>query len=200
MKYPKPNRTDYEEFLIQLFYGSHSDYLIGCIKSSYLDVCRTLRGFGKHPQKDEIYIKVQDYLVKRFKNLKEDNSIVSQDSFDLWHRQTGNKIIRIFSDGCFSIHYGQAQKWINMTFKSVYVCGSKRLPNYESFYDYCHIPIDNIILDMLNKIGIKAIKIAWSKWEYNDYISFQKNIRNRFNKQPLLNIEHNLWLLGKVQL
>jgi hypothetical protein len=200
----EPSRSQYEDFLIQLVYGSSDDYLQGCLKSAYLDVCRTLHEFGKHGKKKEILKESYSTLTKQLQKLKKSADEADQESFDKWHRDTSESIIKIFLDKNFnSIRYGQTQKWINMTLKNIFVCGPTRISGYKGIYKFCHMPIDNIILDVLQKNGDlqKMVMInrqeAWSKWECDKYIEFQKALKEHFNNQPLLNVEFHLWLKGK---
>lgn len=195
--YPKPNREDYEEFLIQVVYRPHSDYLTACIKAAYRDVCRTMRGFGRLTNKSFIHDKALATLTKQFKDLLANNNICNQSSFDEWHERINAKIIEIFRDGSFTLYSGQSQKWINMTFKNIYVCGNQRLDGFDSFYSYCHMPVDNIILGQLEKQGIKKPSKAWSKWTYPEYLNFQIELRSHFKNQPLLNVEHFMWIEGR---
>ena len=98
-------------------------------------------------------------------------------------------------------HYGQAQKWLNMTIKNMRIMGL-----WDSIIDrhseVLHIPVDNAVIkgaweyndvplptkkDKLLKDGSRGKysdekRIAWSKWNDNDYTDFQYSMRDYFDK------------------
>jgi hypothetical protein len=58
---------------------------------------------------------------------------------------------------------GQAQKWLNMTFKYVYVMGEHRLPGFIHLYDLCHVPLDNILMNRLYPYAFQRLPCRWSR-------------------------------------
>ena len=81
-----------------------------------------------------------------------------------------------------------------MTFKYLFTLGESRVPGFESVYSFCHVPLDNIVLDSLVKYDLPKPSIAWSKInDYNEYLDYQKAIRHKFDKDPL-DVEFYLWL------
>lgn len=93
---------------------------------------------------------------------------------------------------------GQAQKWLNMTLKYFWILD---LPQFRSILRhgerYLHAPIDGYILNMLKDEGllasaqaesssnsadakkvIKAARVPWSQWSYEDYAEIQALVRN----------------------
>jgi hypothetical protein len=200
MKYKRPSQNDYRGYLLQLVYGPFPNHLEGCINSSYLDVCRTLTGFGKFVGKGDVKSEAMKFLNKQFRRLEKVDNINNQELFDKWHKNTCEELIEIFpKTRNFSLHYGQAQKWCNMIFKNIYVCGEVLIPGCEKYYGYCHCPIDNIVLRQLRKRKVMddKPKVAWSRWGYDKYINYQKDLREHFNNQPLLNVEFRIWLDGR---
>lgn len=192
--YPKP---DYEEFLVQVVYGPCTDYLKACVSAPYLDFCRTMHGFGQMKNKDKIHENAFTKVLSEFKKLST-NPTETQSAFDLWHRELSTVIITIFHrGGFFNFYDGQSQKWINIAFKNIFACGEKRVPGFQPVYDFCHMPIDNVILNHLPKAGITKPEKAWSRWNYDEYFQFQKQLRNLYGGQPLLNVEHQLWIDGR---
>jgi len=98
---------------------------------------------------------------------------------------------------------GQAQKWLNMALKYVYVFGESRLPGYEAFYRFCHVPIDNIALDSPAFAGLGKIdKLKpWSRIEkYKPYLEFQKDVRRRYPTSAPLAVEFWAWQGGSSDL
>ena len=200
--YDKPKRADYEEFLFRSVfkaYGPRADYLDACTKTSYRDFCRTMHGFGKLQNKKSIYDSALTTLQDQFRNIPSDQTVRDQNSFDNWHESVTKQIIQVFCDDSrdksFKVFAGQLQKWINMTFKNIFVCGDQRVRGYDRLYEFCHMPIDNVILGQLKKMGIRSSNV-WSKWNYPDYLEFQKSLRAKFNGQPLLNVEFFLYNEG----
>ena len=90
---------------------------------------------------------------------------------------------------------GQAQKWINMTFKYIYTMGSKRLPGYSKNYKYCHVPLDSAVLEQFRKFNCPNIKKNWSRInDYDEYLNFQIWIRESFKDSIPLSVEFRLWM------
>jgi len=194
--YTKPTRVDYEEFLIQIVYGPCTDYLLACIRAAYLDFCRTMHGFSKVVDKQTIHNTAVQEMHERF-CLLPSSQISEQDHFDAWHRQTSDSLVNIYADGSFNMFAGQTQKWINMTFKNIFVCGDTRLSGYDPLYPFCHMPVDNVVLDQLAEEGLEMPARAWSRWAYDDYLAFQVKLRRWCRNQPLLNVEHGMWIDGR---
>ena len=107
------------------------------------------------------------------------------------------------NDTCF--YYGQAQKWINMTLKYLWLLG---LVPDESKLD---IPIDSYIMQAAseqfdikfptddkknnNKYAIynERKTMPWSKFSKKEYDLFQKDIKQQCGEKPLT-WEHNAWI------
>ncbi len=194
-RYPKP---DYEKFLVQVVYGpcKEDEYLEACVSAPYLDFCRTMHGFGQMKNKDKIHENAFAKVLSEFKKLAV-QSPKTQRSFDLWHRELSTALIGLFHRGRFRFYDGQSQKWINIAFKNIFACGEKRVPGFQPVYDFCHMPIDNIVLDQLSEKGIPKPDKPWSMWNYEEYFQFQVQLREWCGGQPLLNIEHQLWIDGR---
>lgn len=189
---------DNKKFLRVLYFGNdkNTDTLDKCISKAYLDFCRTLHGFSSN--KDNLKIRslasklLKDEIIKIIKI-----SIYSQADFDNWHKDCCNRLISNYKD--FKFSHGQAQKWINMTFKYMILLDYERI---ENVYEYLHIPIDNIVIDELNKLEksgkidkVPDIESSWSRMEYEPYIKFQKWFRDTFPEIPIEK-EFKLWLYG----
>ena len=88
------------------------------------------------------------------------------------------------------LFYGQAQKWINMSLKNLSMLNHSKV---NSFYEYCHIPIDNYILE---ETGYK-FNTSWSRIDnYHDYLIFQEWFNNNYKGIPL-DEEFKLWINHK---
>lgn len=87
--------------------------------------------------------------------------------------------------------YGNAQKLINMTFK--YLTCFKDYPVFASLFDYCHTPIDSIILEQFEAVGVPNIDktgptykysfggacYSWTQLEKKAYLSLVDGYRNK---------------------
>lgn len=105
--------------------------------------------------------------------------------FDPWHKTKCEKICTVMNESGLlkeAFTYGQAQKWVNMTLKYLWLLGL--LP--EQLTDMLHVPVDSYIIEAAaakdEEYGL-AIEGCpnkpWSKWEYVDYRDFQKGVRER---------------------
>lgn len=167
------------------------------VQLGYLDVNRTITGIGKDPNqsisiKQDVIAFINDLLIKPPN---------SQPEFDRLHHQCCQQCTN--SIGQAHIHYGQAQKLVNMSLKYLYnefafYRGEKNqlgFPNNDIEY-FFHLPIDNQILSYLVSYCSfkKPTFLPWSKWTYEHYITFQIELRNRIiNDYKPLEIDYLLW-------
>lgn len=176
------------EFLQYLYFGKISDLVETAVSHAYLDFNRTMHGIGKHPSKEILVEKGKSALRGQFEELA-NVEINDQFEYDKWHKNCCDELITAFQD--FNFFYGQAQKWINMTMKYLFVLDSRLV---DDKYQYFHVPIDNIILNYLKPYKPPRFSSAWSRIDdYSDYIRFQNWFRERFDGIPLDN-EFRLWL------
>lgn len=106
---------------------------------------------------------------------------------------------------------GNAQKFLNMLMKDMYACLGQTpslLPNYEEYFQYCHMPLDSYILRFIDDIRYRetikkpARTYTWSNLNsYDSYIDEQKDIRNYVRKYhpkvTVLQTEFVVWPLYK---
>lgn len=122
------------------------------------------------------------------------SEISNQNEFDLWHKNLCNRIIETYRDQEIKLTYGQAQKWINMTIKYLYVLGYS---SFENVFDYLHIPVDNYIFEIaMKQYGVIKPNVAWSKWDDYDcqYLKYQKAIKNKIKDISPLRWEFQNWV------
>ncbi len=119
----------------------------------------------------------------------------TQVQFDEWHRSACVELVKIYRSGGYrSFCVGHAQKWLNMTFKYIYVLGDERLPGFGHVYDLCHVPLDNILIAALRPYGFQPLGCPWSRLkDYDIYLDRQHWVRNRFQPAPL-DVEFKLWM------
>lgn len=191
------------------------DIIQNAINLAYGDLKRTLRGFSKCINKEQIKKQIATWLKSSYEDLI--NSPKAYIKYDDWHKNVCQRMVAIFTEAnlcdgpalvlsaqsiketyCSAKVYltiGQAQKWVNMFMKYMYICDERM----EMLLPYLHIPIDNIILDGIEKhSGYFPLqdKISqcrpWSRLDdYNAYYDFQIRFRKLFHK-PLLH-EFRLW-------
>jgi len=182
-------RSDYEDYLVYLYFGAKSDCLSRCIDRAYLDFSRTLWGLSK--------------LASRDKN-NDLASVTGQAAFDKWHEATCQQLSAIYNEHDYHLFVGQAQKWINMTFKYIFTLselGKYRRPGLGEVYPFCHAPLDRLLIHRLSKkYDIPwPHQCAWSRLDnYNHYLCYQQQIRQRFVPVPL-DVEFLLWMGKDVE-
>lgn len=169
---------DILHFLKVAYFGNTEDIFDAASRRAYRDFCRTIRSQrfkdAVLEEKEAFRHDVTEYMKTEIGKLmrKTDNN---QEAFDAWHKNVCDGIIGKFSYGV--LHYGQAQKWINMTFK--YLCvlddGSIRKA---WFFPFLHVPMDNIIINVaVEKHLIERPIVRWSRWNENQYQAYQKALR-----------------------
>lgn len=223
------NEKKLKDFLVYSYFGiepeniykkSHSeDYRDYCIKNiiikAYGDATNqgaynTLFNIANSDEKktlkkhsDEAKIKSSELLFKEIKKLS------SVTNFDNWHNTLCNEIKEVYGqvrhNGQYFFTYGNAQKWVNMSVKYMWLLGL--LPDSINEKDL-HIPIDSYIIDALwndpeVKLPLKTkpkkrsydynqpsehVK-PWSKWE-NEYKDFRGSIREGYD----LSWENTAWI------
>ncbi len=199
---PTLKRSDYEDYLVYLCFGAGPYDLLKCINGAYSDFSRTLHGLGKLAPEDKESLRKQagSELMQRFSNLKGDlASTTNEAAFDEWHEATYQQLSTIYSKHGHHLYVGQAQKWINMTFKYLFTLsklGKCRHSGFGKVYPFCHAPLDRSLIDRLNKeYNIPwPNQCTWSRLDnYNHYLCYQQQIRRRFTLVPL-DMEFKLWL------
>ena len=155
------------------------------------------------------------------------------DQFDDWHKNTCQKIIEVAREFCESdkknilekiknpynnenegFYYGQAQKWLNMTIKYMWIT-AKWNEKINSKMDVLHVPVDGYIIegvwnregwdDVLKGILVNGKEkkgkfssdkvIPWSKWNEEQYTEFQKALRAKLKEKTTpLEWEEQTWI------
>jgi len=190
-------RFKQEGYRKKQYAGAPVRSLSGIVQLAYLDVCRTISHI--EPQQAQLFTQtVESCIVGLLSQSPE-----TQEAFDLLHHEGCQQCTTASAIGKVRIHYGQAQKLMNMSFKYLYnefavyygQLNQFGFPdnNVEQFF---HLPIDNQILTYLldNCDFCSATSLPWSKWSYDHYINFQSQLRNRLCRgyKPL-EIDYLLW-------
>ncbi len=132
------------------------------------------------PEKDSFVHCFVDYFFEnpdKFKNEKD---------FNKWHYKMCKKFLKVIKPKYQGdIKYGKAQKIVNMTFKNAYCLKGKENENSEEFYTHCHMPLDSIVLEWVNRTQAftkengnkeylrKGRIPSWSKMNYEEKTDFK---------------------------
>jgi hypothetical protein len=120
LRYLTKSTSKDENYLVSRYFGPGSDYLANGIDRAYRDFSRTLHGIGKLPSKNELRNQATIGLKRVFTGLQCSTSRVTSPAiFDSWHRDTCEQLISTFDKYGHHLFVGQAQKWVNMTFKYI---------------------------------------------------------------------------------
>lgn len=167
------------------------------VQLAYLDVNRTIRGINSEQSrffKQAVVSLIEDLLVRPPMN---------QAEFDQLHHRCCQQCLTYSSPSGARIHYGQAQKLLNMSLKYLYneYATYKGKLNQFGFPDnnvehFFHLPIDSQIRNCLvdNYHFSDPTSLPWSQWTYDHYISFQNQLRKCISTQHRpLEIDYMLW-------
>lgn len=194
-----------------------NDLLLKCANRAYLDLNRTLK-FKKVSKEDkDNYNRLQSQKSRFRKGI----SIIIRDNiadllretpknYDKWHKETCAEVIEKADEYDVlqeKLYYGQAQKWVNMTIKYMWIT-EKWKNKLDKFQKDLHVPVDSYILQgvwedetlkledkkaildsVSNEKGKERLEVSpkfndqsvysWSKWDYEQYKDFQTNLRKK---------------------
>jgi len=186
--------ADYETCLVTFFFGRGEDYISLCHKRAYRDMQRTLDGIGKLEKGKAVRQQANAALSRMFEEIRKMPS-PTQVKFDNWHRAACKELKEIYANSGYKFfRVGQAQKWLNMTFKYIFVMGDQRIGGFDHLYDFCHVPLDNVLLEAIDEHHFQPLDCAWSQLDdYRAYLERQRWFRTRFDIAPL-DVEFFLWL------
>jgi len=173
-----------------------------CINTAYRDFCRTMHGIMGNDRNEAMRSEASDIINRMIGKVLKVS--LTQDEFDKLHGSACKAIKKVYSENQTSFFIGQAQKWINMSFKYLYLLHLADLldvsktgidilqQNFRNF----HIPIDNIVLhhQTVKRLYSEHIgSAAWSRIDdYSRYLAFQKNLQEAV-KIPLIVFEGHIW-------
>lgn len=169
------------EFILYCYFGDMSNPIEAAIDRAYIDMAsHTLRGFAGEDYKRKWALR---YAASE--KIKEMLEKISED-FDEWHKETCRMIQKTYEDKKIDFSYGQAQKWINMTTKYLYVFSlvfadrkDKRLTAIPEFiinhHEKLHIPIDNFILLEQGLVKYRP----WSRMDEDTYNKCRSDLEGK---------------------
>lgn len=167
------------DFLKMLYFGVTENPFEAASKRAYTDMCRTIRFNGKSGE--AMRKKVDVLLEERIPDLV---MIKDAKEFTFWHESSCEEIVALYAGEGIEFYIGQAQKWVNMTLKYLYVL----VPDVvEPFYRFLHIPLDNYIMDIAKKqYGVPALPCAWSRIpDYKTYLDYEERLIEVIDEIPL---------------
>lgn len=167
------------EFLKTLYFGVIDNPFEAASRSAYTDMCRTIRFNGKNGSSLRKFV---DILLEE--KIPELISVKDEKEFTQWHHTMCSQIVDIYHAEGIEFYIGQAQKWVNMTLKYLYVL----VPDVvEPFYNLLHIPLDNYIMDIAKKqYGVPALSCAWSRiTDYDEYLKYERMLMEVIDEIPL---------------
>lgn len=185
---------DFERCWLGFFFNLKEGYMIAAVKRAYRDFNRTIEKMPKMEMKKGLLrnkwliemMRILNYiLITDFSNQKE---------FDDWHEMSCKELAQANEELILTI--GQAQKWINMSLKYLFLMGEKYIEGINRNYQFFHIPIDGIIQNVLkDQFGISKVSETWSKiFTYSDYLDYQKEVRRAFANEIPMDVEFGLFI------
>ena len=108
----------------------------------------------------------------------------NSEKYTQWHYSICKLIVDQYEAEGIEFYIGQAQKWVNMTLKYLYVL----VPDVvEPFYRFLHIPLDNYIMDIAKKqYGVPVLTTAWSRIsDYQVYLDYEQMLMEVIDEVPL---------------
>lgn len=173
-----------------------------CINTAYRDFCRTMHGIMGNDLNEAMRSEASDIIRRMIgKVLK---ASFTQAEFDKLHSSACKAVKKVYSDNRTSFFIGQAQKWINMSLKYVYLLyladlldiNKTGIEMLKQNYRHFHLPIDNIVLQHQTVKRFYSEHIgntAWSRIDdYPKYLAFQKNLQEAV-EIPLIVFEGQIW-------
>ena len=213
------------------------DRVLVCAERAYRDMARTLsyKESDKQTKKDNatafrkrIYSTVIPEIIDLLK-------VENASDFDVKHNRICSTIVSMGNDDKSreylypnprgddgtTFYYGQAQKWVNMTLKYLWMLDwiPEDVLNIEELSSWFHIPIDSLIIKAAVELGKQnelELKVPgkhndneevaslvdykegrtqpWSRWSQNDYLTFRKQMTAVNWGENLFDWERDAWI------
>lgn len=165
------------EFLLFSYFGDISDPIMAAINRAYVDMAsHTLTGFKEDENKWECREQASNMIHDAIDSPQNND-------FDSWHDNLCNDIIKEYKESNESVDlsYGQAQKWVNMTLKYLYIFNSidEHIGFKNSFNDYNGYNF-SFNKDFFKKFGIKKFHVPIDSYILG-HIKDEKDKKNETN-------------------
>lgn len=186
-----------------------------CAYRAYLDLNRTLTVNKKVSDKERKVI-VYNICNTLICNIKD--KLFNSTDFDTQHNDICTNLknyindkttCKLLSTDSEDFTYGQAQKWLNMTLKYMWLLG---LLDGKIKTEFLHVPVDSYIIKEVwknNKIELPITKtrqdgsrgayssekvVSWSNWGYDEYKKFQNSLKDSLKDEIRIKWEHYAWI------
>lgn len=169
-------------------------------RRAYLDLNRTLHGIGTHPEADSLRERTYESLTEFVTALEDVNTAKE---FDKRHHAWCAATLDRFNESPhpnrpeFTLHYGQAQKWLNMTLKYLAVLDHQPVAHV---YQFMHVPLDQIVYTQAQQIRVDRPKgTRWSRLNGDQYQVYQEKLKRQIasnfgNARIPLDWEAQVWV------
>lgn len=184
--------------------------VIICAKKAYLDMNRTLK--FKSDERNNFCPDICILIAEKMENVLNSDP----ENFDTLHEAVCEKIIAKAKSKYVleeEFHYGQAQKWLNMTIKYMWLMGFWK-SKFAKLEPVLHVPVDRYIIEAAwgnedvilplipEKLCVNGQRGAyldekvkpWSKWKKEEYRKFQTSLRENLKGQIPLKWESSVWI------
>ena len=165
--------------MVYLYFGNTANPYKAASRRAYLDLCRTIKFAPSSNEEERVKARTDvDGLIESEFKAVSNAHMTSQEEYDEWHEKICEKIVARYEKVCgdqFCI--GQAQKWVNMTVKYLYLIDSECV---KLFADFAHMPLDNYVFAAArDHLGLFSDGlIPWSKIKDNSvYLNYQKELK-----------------------
>lgn len=185
---------DILDFLKVIYFGDISNPIKATSSRAYRDLNRTIR-YNTMPsaKRNHLRTKVTEHFQKEIPALVRTEQL-TQNDYDTWHYEICTQIRTYYQEAGVVFTYGQAQKWLNMTMKYLYISGEY---TFDSMFRYLHVPVDNFIINAVKKeLGISCPKTSWSRWDdyHGQYMKYQSALRSKIVCCSPLRWEFKYWM------
>ena len=188
---------DAYDFLKHMLFGAWNSIYVAASERAYRDICRTLRNIRQTDTNSTKLRSEIDILLEQEICALLDRGIANQKQYDEWHEKLCLRIRKHYHDNGFEMTIGQAQKWVNMTMKYLFIADAPGM--VDAFY-FCHVPIDSYIINAAEEqLALKRPVLPWSKIDsYNEYAKYQQQIRMLLSNIAPLEWEFKTWITMAV--
>lgn len=220
------------------FGGESEDIVDAAVKKAYTDATnqgaynalkKKLVNGDEYKNDDEYKNASKAVLIAQIAKLKNKNP-----PYSAWHKETCNNLCDRFKNVIYkdkdqdkdvrAFTYGNAQKWVNMTMKYLYIlyeifkeykkdCAFVDDNKWiEHYYKEFQVPVDSYIIEAVWNQNAVDVPIAtkhnfrdeeykdsrakaWSKWDEDEYDKFRDSVSTAFGKEETsLEWEHKAWI------
>ncbi len=212
------NLSNQAKFLLFSYFGitesdlNEKDKIITkCAQRAYLDLSRTLMFKDKYKEKEKDNKEEKQSKAAKRKEFRDKMCeiiqenvlcLISSDKYEEKHEKLCEKLKKKAEEYCYyevnndkknGITYGQAQKWLNMTIKYMWLLEMWD-DEFKKVINKIHVPVDSYIIEAVWEFeGVKLpikdenrekdyknpaehVK-AWSQWNKDEYTDFQDRLR-----------------------